>query len=146
MSILITIFYSFTWVVLIYEFQSLLYPQRIISVFDRLKSYTDSISLKEQKFNVNYFTGYEKIIMTIYFFYSIWGVIGLFSGQNILFLGLFLIGYVAKAIMGKNNKSALSQRIDAVLSIAFIVTIYANHYFHIFNASFSGVLRLVGII
>ena len=88
MSILTTVFYLFAWIVLIYEFQSLLYSHRIISVFDRQKLHSDSISLKKQYGEAEitmkdafkkdmqqsvsiHFTGYEKTIIAIYFFYSI---------------------------------------------------------------------------
>ena len=166
MTILSAIFYLFAFIVLIYEIQSLLYPRQIMDLIERVVIWKESKETAEQQNTyvivdkngngirmksaklannmLSHFNVGEVLILAIHTIYIWWCIVGLFSDQFLLFVGIF----VQSAMMNNNRKSVPIQVADAAISILLILAIYANHYLHFFDATFSkiftDILQLFG--
>ncbi len=108
------LFYLITIVWVIVEFVCLKNTQQVLDVINKTKN-------KQRKLSIN-----ENTFLVLQLFYAIWGLIGLFSSQYIIFILLTALSFLVK------QKTVISIKINSTISIFLLLFLILNKFhFHI---------------
>jgi hypothetical protein len=105
-----------------HEIFSFKYSEEIVSLRDKMT--------KNKRASL---TTWERNFVNQCMVYGIWGIMGLFTSQSILFVGLWLIGISHSYLIRKYlNSKVFILQLDSILSVCMIVFIIFNKCrFHI---------------